>query len=167
MIISLISRLTSFCINMALLRHLLSVVLVTATFVGNRADVALDNTKIQIPHRVLPELLHTRYGKVDDIPNIDYGKIDAELFRKIAESEGKNLDLASKHGDIRDWLILKARENRESRVIGSNDGFDTTPIGNISQKCYNDLMRYYTDLEGLQPYATRSKFGKGKHNAKF
>ena len=144
---------------MAILWQILSVVLATGTLTcitGFAQENRTQNNE-RVPHGEVPELIHTRYGKFGNIPNTDFDKIDVKSFQRLAETEGIQFEMASKqHGDIQDWLIVKARENRENQVTGSNDGLDSLPIGNISQQCYNDLMRFYTDREWLQTYAARS-----------
>ena len=148
---------------MALLRFILSVVLASATF-NNIPVFAQETWKVKIPQRAVPELYHTQYHDVGHISSTDYEKIDSEFLRKIAESEGTPLELASKqHGDIRDWLIEKAREYKGNQVKATIGGFAATPLGNISQQCYDDVMKFFTDLESLQPYAMKSKCWKFAH----
>ena len=150
---------------MALLRLILGVVIATATF-NNIPVFAQETWEVKIPQRAVHELYHTQYHDVDvgHISSTEYEKIDSEFLRKIAESEGTPLELASKqHGDIRDWLIEKAREYKGNQVTATIDDFAATPLGNISQQCYDDVMKFFTDLESLQPYAMKSKCWKFAH----
>ena len=60
--------------------------------------------------------------------------------------------------DFQNWLKMKANEYySEGVTVSGVDGFAETPLGNISQTCYEDVMTFFVDLDAFQPYAFKSK----------
>lgn len=63
--------------------------------------------------------------------------------------------------DFQNWLRVKAKEHREGNVVGITtggiDGLAETPLGNISQACYEDVVTLFADMDASVAYAMKSK----------
>ena len=141
---------------MAFLWHKLSVVLAIVAFTNS--VFAQETTNLKIAQHAVHKLYNNRYADVVHISSIDYDKIDSELLHQLAKGEGTPFKIASEqHGDLRHWLIKKAMEYKENQVKGTFHSFAETPLGNISQQCFDDVMKFFSDVELLQPYAMKSK----------
>ena len=84
------------------------------------------------------------------------GSVD---IKSLAESESyPPPSVVNPDDGFRDWLFHKARENMADVKAGDFDGFAETPLGNISQTCYDDVMTFFADTEAYKTYAMKSKF---------
>ena len=85
------------------------------------------------------------------------GALEDELkkyFDNPSEVSGSN-----PIGDIREWLSVKAKEHRDNEVLFKTraDGLAETPLGDISQQCYDDIVTFFADLDESKLYAVKSK----------
>ena len=86
---------------------------------------------------------------------ISPGSVD---IKSLAESESYPSPSAVNPDDgFRNWLFKKAHENMANIKAGDLDGLADTPLGNISQTCYDDVMTFFTDIEAFKTYAMKSK----------
>ena len=111
---------------------------------------------VEYSFKTVPYIANGLYFPNVDV-NFDTDKIDSNSLKDLASKNGLEGSPADwgRQGDIRDWLLVKSREHVEHKPV---DGLADTPLGDISQQCYEDVMRFFTDFDATQKYALKSKF---------
>ncbi len=95
----------------------------------------------EVAQKILPKYADGLY-----FDNPDVSTIDNKFLKEFA-------DLDRQYG--RDWLFAAGSKSRQHEAVVN--GLAETPLGNISQQCYDDVSKFTTDIQALQTYALKSK----------